>query len=182
MAQNATAARAAGYGDADYSLIWFTTYYPDELARDSQCAHNVWHNLLILLMAPAHYYWFRAAPRSDGRWFIPVVIAPMLNRPRTRSRESTMRRCASFFFSRTRSTAMQTPPCVSYSYVCVAARARESSPPRDLQFTQYISELWREGNDTCILDKKKRVLYFVWFILDIFSTRGHSFFSVLLLK
>lgn len=98
VAQNATAARAAGYGDADYSLIWFTTYYPDELARDSQCAHNVWHNLLILLMAPAHYYWFRAAPRSDGRWFIPVVIAPMLNRPRTRSRESTMRRCASFFF------------------------------------------------------------------------------------
>lgn len=87
VAQNATAARAAGYGDADYSLIWFTTYYPDELARDSQCAHNVWHNLLILLMAPAHYYWFRAAPRSDGRWFIPVVIAPMLNRPRTRSRE-----------------------------------------------------------------------------------------------
>lgn len=180
MAQNATAARAAGYGDADYSLIWFTTYYPDELARDSQCAHNVWHNLLILLMAPAHYYWFRAAPRSDGRWFIPVVIAPMLNRPRTRSRESTMRRCASFFFSRTRSTAMQTPPCVSYSYVCVAARARESSPPRDLQFTQYISELWREGNDTCILDKKNvfPILYFAWFILDIFSTRGHSFFSV----
>lgn len=96
-AQNATAARAAGYGDADYSLIWFTTYYPDELARDSQCAHNVWHNLLILVMAPAHYYWFRAAPRSDGRWFIPVVIAPMLNRPRTRSRESTMRRCARAF-------------------------------------------------------------------------------------
>lgn len=180
MAQNATAARAAGYGDADYSLIWFTTYYPDELARDSQCAHNVWHNLLILLMAPAHYYWFRAAPRSDGRWFIPVVIAPMLNRPRTRSRESTMRRCASFFFSRTRSTAMQTPPCVSYSYVCVAARARESSPPRDLQFTQYISELWREGNDTCILDKKKRVpdslfrLIYTWYLFD---TRIFLFFG-----
>lgn len=39
IAQNATAARAAGYGDADYSLIWFTTYYPDELARATHNAH-----------------------------------------------------------------------------------------------------------------------------------------------
>ena len=67
-------------------------------ARDSQCAHNVRHNLLILLMAPAHYYWFRTAPRSDGRWFIPVVIGPMLNRPRTRSRENTIRRLVYFSF------------------------------------------------------------------------------------
>lgn len=139
VAQNATAARAAGYGDADYSLIWFTMYYPDELARDSQCAHNVWHNLLILLMAPAHYYWFRAAPRSDGRWFIPVVIAPMLNRPRTRSRESTMRRCASFFFPRNTqyrdaNTAVRPGRCV------VSLRERWNLPRRDLQSTQRISE------------------------------------------
>lgn len=129
VAQNATAARAAGYGDADYSLIWFTMYYPDELARDSQCAHNVWHNLLILLMAPAHYYWFRAAPRSDGRWFIPVVIAPMLNRPRTRSRESTMRRCASFFFPQN-TQYRDANTAVRPVALCHCERALESSPPR----------------------------------------------------
>lgn len=138
VAQNATAARAAGYGDADYSLIWFTTYYPDELARDSQCAHNVWHNLLILLMAPAHYYWFRAAPRSDGRWFIPVVIAPMLNRPRTRSRESTMRRCASFFFLQN-TQYRDANTAVRPGYVC-RCRERGNLPRRDLQSTQRISE------------------------------------------
>lgn len=137
VAQNATAARAAGYGDADYSLIWFTTYYPDELARDSQCAHNVWHNLLILLMAPAHYYWFRAAPRSDGRWFIPVVIAPMLNRPRTRSRESTMRRCASFFFLQ--NTQYRDANTAAHpGYVC-RLRERGNLPRWDLQSTQRIS-------------------------------------------
>lgn len=138
VAQNATAARAAGYGDADYSLIWFTMYYPDELARDSQCAHNVWHNLLILLMAPAHYYWFRAAPRSDGRWFIPVVIAPMLNRPRTRSRESTMRRCASFFFLQ--NTQYRDANTARASRLCVSLRERGNLPRRDLQSTQRISE------------------------------------------
>lgn len=136
--QNATAARAAGYGDADYSLIWFTTYYPDELARDSQCAHNVWHNLLILLMAPAHYYWFRAAPRSDGRWFIPVVIAPMLNRPRTRSRESTMRRCASFFF-RQNTQYRDANTTARPGYVCRCESAGIFLA-RDLQLTQRISE------------------------------------------
>lgn len=83
-----------------------------------------------------------------------ALIYPGRYRPHVKSsanqepRESTMRRCASFFFSRTRSTAMQTSPCVSpmrvclclYICVCVCRYERGNLPRRDLQFEQrYIS-------------------------------------------